>query len=492
MCIENKSALALGEKIRSGETTVSAVVSAVLDAIEAKDDQLNAFITVTEREALLARAAQVQAGIESGALSSPLAGVPIGIKDNICTKGQLTTCASKMLYNFIPPYSATVAERLEEAGMIVVGKLNMDEFAMGSTSETSFYGPVKNPWDLGRSPGGSSGGSAAAVAGGLLCAALGSDTGGSIRQPASHCGVVGFKPTYGLVSRHGAVAFASSLDQIGPVTRDVLDCAALLDVIKGKDPLDATSLDLPETRTSSLEQLNGDIRGKRLALPKECFGDGVAADVKARVLEAVETLRGLGAEIEYIDMPFLDYVIPTYSALTTAEASSNLARFDGVKYGFRAEGAGSVETLYRLTRSEGFGFGVKKRILLGTLVLSSGYYETHYKKAQQVRALIKEKLDMIFGEYDAIICPNAPDTAPLLGEVLDHRKSYLADIFVAAANLAGLPALSLPCGLDAKGLPVGAQIIGQRMADDLVLNLGFAFQQATDHHKRFAGEGAAL
>ena len=486
----NGTALEAGRQIRAGETTVSETVLSVLDAIEAQDETLNAFITVAEREALLARAAEVQAGIESGALTSPLAGVPIGIKDNICTKGLRTTCASKMLSNFVPPYSARAVERLERAGMIVVGKLNLDEFAMGSTSETSFFGPVKNPWDVRRVPGGSSGGSAAAVAAGEVFAALGSDTGGSIRQPASHCGVTGFKPTYGVVSRYGGVAYASSLDQIGPVGRDVADCAALMDVIKGKDPLDGTSLDLP--KTSYLEGLDSDLKGKRIGLPRECFGDGVDADVKARVLEAAETFRGLGAEIEEVDLPVLDYVIPAYYVIATAEASSNLARFDGVKYGFRAEGTHGIESLYRKTRGEGFGSEVIKRILLGTFVLSSGHYDAYYKKALQVKAVIKQQFDDLFQTYDAILCPNAPYTAPLIGEEPDDLKRYLSDVFTASVNLAGLPALSLPCGLDSKGMPVGVQIIGQRLSDNMVLNLGHAFQCATDHHKQVPGKGEDL
>jgi len=484
------TALEAGKQIRAGEATVTETVSAVLDAIAAGDSRINAFITVAERETLLERAAEVQAGIDGGALTSPLAGVPIGIKDNICTKDLRTTCASKMLADFVPPYSATAVERLEQAGMIVVGKLNLDEFAMGSTSETSFFGPVKNPWDTHRVPGGSSGGSAAAIAAGEVFAALGSDTGGSIRQPASHCGVTGFKPTYGVVSRYGGIAYASSLDQIGPMGRDVADCAAIMDIIKGKDPLDGTSLDLPET--SCLAGLDGDIRGKRIGLPRECFAEDVDADVKQRVLAAAETLRGLGAEVEEVDLPFLNDGIATYYVVAMAEASSNLARFDGVKYGFRAEGAHNIESLYRKTRGEGFGPGVIKRILLGTYVLSSGQYDRYYKKALQVKAVIKQRFDALFRDYDAILCPNTPYTAPLLGEEMDDLKRYLSDVFTASANLAGLPALSLPCGLDSKGMPVGAQIIGQRLSDNMVLHLGHAFQCATDHHKQTPGEGEAV
>jgi len=395
-----------------------------------------------------------------------------------------------MLANFVPPYSATAVERLEEAGMIVIGKCNLDEFALGVSSETSFFGPVRNPWDTARTPGGSSGGPAAAVAAGEVLCALGSDTGGSVRQPASHSGLVGFKPTYGTVSRFGLVAYASSMDQVGPLTRDVTDAAAMMDLLKGKDPRDATSLDL--SGQSYLASLDGDVRGKRIALPQECFGDNVDADVKARVKEAAETLRGKGAEIFDINMPFLDYVIPTYAVLANAEGSSNLARFDGIRYGHRAEGARTVEDIYRLSRGEGFGQGVIQRILLGTFALSSGQYDAYYKKAMQVRALIVRQFDEIFGQYDAILCPVAMSTAPLIGEAMDHHKRFLSDIFTAGANLAGLPALSVPAGFDAKGLPVGAQIIGPRFADAAVLNLGFAFQQATDYHRQTPGEGAAV
>jgi len=488
MRIANLTALEAGKRIKTGEMSVAEAVSSTLDAIETQDSELNAFITVPDREALLARAEKVQKDIEKGVLTSPLAGVPIGIKDNICTRGLLTTCASRMLYNFTPPYTATAVDRLEKAGMIVAGKTNMDEFAMGSTSETSFFGPVKNPWDVNRVPGGSSGGSAAAVAAGEIFASLGSDTGGSIRQPASHCGVTGFKPTYGTVSRHGLVAYASSMDQIGPIAQDVADCAAIMDLIKGKDPLNATSLDLPGT--NYLAGLIGEIRGKRIGLPQACLGDNVDADVKREIGKAAETFQRLGAEIEPISFPFLSYMIPAYYALAWAEASSNLARFDGVKYGYRAQGAGTLETLYRNTRGEGFGSEVIKRVLLGTFVLSSGHYDTYYKKAMQVRALIKQQFDDIFEKYDAILCPTTPYTAPLLGEsASDPSKSYLSHIFTASVNLAGLPALSLPCGFDDKGMPVGAQLIGTRLADGAVLNLGFAFQSVTDYHKRLPGEG---
>ncbi|MCL2569446.1 MAG: Asp-tRNA(Asn)/Glu-tRNA(Gln) amidotransferase subunit GatA [Oscillospiraceae bacterium] len=490
MQITNLTALEVGAEIRAGKRSVREAVLAALDAIGATDGQINAFITVQNREALLARADEVQAQINSGILASPLAGVPIGIKDNICTKGLRTTAASKMLANFVPPYSATVVERLEQAGMIVIGKLNLDEFAMGTTSESSFFGPVKNPWDLSRVPGGSSGGSAAAVAAGEVYATLGTDTGGSIRLPASYCGVVGFKPTYGAVSRYGAIACASSMDQVGPLTKDVADAAAMMDVLKGKDSRDALSLDLPDT--SYLTALSGDIRGKRIALLNESFGASVDADVQARMRAAAETFRGLGAEVTEIDFPLFDYVMPTYAVLANAEASSNLARYDGMRYGHRAEGARNIEEVYRLSRGEGFGPGVVRRILLGTYVLSAGQYDSYYKKALQVKALIAQQLDAIFAEYDAILCPCASATAPQIGETLDPQKRFLADVFLAAANLAGLPALAFPAGFDAAGMPIGAQIIGRRLTDAEVLNFGFAFQSVTDCHKRTPGEGAGV
>lgn len=483
------TALGIGAKIKSGDLTVADAVTSALAAIDAKNKPINAVLTVEERQSLLATAADVQAKIETGKLTSPLAGVPLGIKDNICTKNLRTTCASKMLDQFISPYDATVIERLRDAGVIPIAKLNLDEFAIGSTSETSFYGAVHNPWDLERVAGGSSSGSAAAVAAGLVCASLGSDTGGSIRQPASHCGVTGFKPTYGVVSRYGAVAYVSSMDQIGPITRDVADAAAILDIISGKDPLDGMSLELPPPRFS--KQLNNDIAGKRIALPRESFGDNVDAAVQDSIRQTAEIFRAQGAVVEEIDLPFLEMLIPAYYIIATAEASSNLSKFDGVKYGHRAAGATNIEELYRKTRNEGFGNETIKRILLGTFVLSSGYYDAYYKKALQVKARIVQHFNDIFANFDAILSPVAPTTAPHLGESLaDSVKLYLADVFTASANLVGLPALSVPCGFDKKGLPIGAQIIGAHLADGLVLNLGHAFQTVTNFHKQMPKGGA--
>lgn len=485
MDILSMTALEIGAAIRNKEISSVDAVSAVLDAIEKTDGSINAYITVN-REQALARAAEVQADIDAGKLTGPLAGVPFAIKDNICTKGVKTSCASKILGDFTPVYNATVIEKLEAAGAVVVGKLNMDEFAMGSTTETSYYGPTKNPWDLNKVPGGSSGGAAAAVASKEAVVALGSDTGGSIRQPASYCGVTGFKPTYGTVSRFGLIAYASSLDQIGPVARDVADCAAAMDAICGLDSNDGTSLDIGKTKY--LENLSADVTGMKIGLPKECFEtQGLDLEVAEKVKSVAETLREKGAIVEEISLPFIDYVIPTYYIIAAAEASSNLSRFDGVKYGFRAENYDGLTDLYNATRSEGFGDEVKKRILLGTFVLSSGYYDAYYRKALKVKAVIKQKFDEVFAKYDIIICPVAPSTAPELGKSLsDPLKMYLSDIFTVSANIAGLPGLSVPCGFDKSGMPIGAQIIGPALGEQKVLNAGYAYQSVTDFHKKFS------
>lgn len=484
MNISEMTALELGSKIKSGEIKCIDAVNAVFDAITDKDEKLNAYITLN-RENALQRAEEVQKLIDGGVLTSPLAGVPFAIKDNICTKGLKTTCASKILGDFAPPYNATVIEKLEKAGAIVIGKLNMDEFAMGSTTETSHYGPTKNPWDTNKVPGGSSGGSASSVAGGEAVIALGSDTGGSIRQPASYCGITGFKPTYGTVSRYGLIAYASSLDQIGPVAKDVADCAAVMDIISGKDDNDGTSLDTeyPEY----LKSLNGDVKGMKIALPNQCFNDSLDVDVKNSVLAFADKLKELGAEVEYIDLPFIDYAIPAYYIIATAEASSNLSRFDGVKYGFRADDYEGVVDMYNATRSQGFGDEVKKRILLGTFVLSSGYYDAYYRKALKVKSIIKQKFDEVFASYDAILTPTAPTTAPVLGKSLsDPLKMYLSDIYTVSVNIAGLPGLSVPCGFDGDGMPIGTQIIGPALGDVKVLNIGHAYQKHTNFHKKYA------
>ena len=480
MELRELTALELGAAIKKGEISTVEAAQAALDAVSARNGELNAFITITG-ERTLNRAKELQAGAKS--TQSPLYGVPMAIKDNICTKGVKTSCASKILGDFAPPYDATVVDRLAQAGAVSLGKLNMDEFAMGSTSETSFYGPVKNPWDLDRVPGGSSGGAAAAVAAGLGWYAIGSDTGGSIRQPASYCGVTGMKPTYGTVSRYGLIAYASSLDQIGPLCRDAADCAAILDALQGKDPRDGTSLD--GQYGNLLNGLTGDVRGLKIGLPVECYGDGLDSEVRTSLLAAADVLKTRGAEVVELTFPVMEYVVPAYYIIAAAEASSNLSRFDGVKYGWRAEGYEGLADLYRKTRTQGFGTEVKRRILLGTFVLSSGYYDAYYKKALQVKAVIKDAFDKAFEQCGLLLTPVAPTTAPRLGESLsDPLQMYLGDIYTVSVNLAGLPALSMPCGFDGKGLPIGAQLIGPHFGEGRLLNAAHAFQLDTDYHKR--------
>ena len=480
MDLTKLTALELGAAIKRGEVSVREATQAALDAVSARNGALNAFITVTGERAL-DRAEQLQAGVKDA--ESPLYGVPMAVKDNICTKGVKTSCASKILGDFEPPYDATVVERLAGAGAVSLGKLNMDEFAMGSTSETSFYGPVKNPWDLERVPGGSSGGAAAAVAAGLGWYAIGSDTGGSIRQPASYCGVTGMKPTYGTVSRYGLIAYASSLDQIGPLGRDAVDCAAILDVLQGKDPRDGTSLD--GRYGALLSSLTGDVRGLKIGLPVDCYGDGLDREVRSAVLAVADVLKARGAEVVELSFPVMEYVVPTYYIIAAAEASSNLSRFDGVKYGWRAEEYEGLADLYRKTRTQGFGSEVKRRILLGTFVLSSGYYDAYYKKALQVKAVIKDAFDRAFQQCDMLLTPVAPTTAPKLGESLsDPLQMYLSDVYTVSVNLAGLPGLSMPCGFDGKGLPIGVQLIGPHFGEGRLLNAAHAFQLDTDYHKR--------
>ena len=479
MELHTLTALELGEKLRSGEVTRQEAVEAALSRIRAAQGANNAFITVTDPPAPAAEGAV-----------SPLAGVPMAYKDNICTKGVRTTCASRILGDFTPCYDATVAERLTAAGAVSLGKLNMDEFAMGSTSETSCFGAVKNPWDLTRAPGGSSGGAAAAVAAGEVWYAIGSDTGGSIRQPAAYCGVTGMKPTYGTVSRYGLIAYASSLDQMGPIARSAADCAAVLDIMMGKDVRDATSLDTPAG--GLLASLTGDLRGKRIGLPVDCFGEGLDPEVRAAVLAAAEVLKARGATVEEFALPVMEYVVPAYYIIACAEASSNLSRFDGGKYGWRAQDYGDLGELYAKTRTQGFGTEVKRRILLGTFVLSSGYYDAYYKKALQTKAVIKAAFDGAFTKYDLLLTPVAPTTAPKLGESLsDPLKMYLSDIYTVSVNLAGLPGLSMPCGFDQKGLPIGAQLIGPALGDAAVLNAAYGYQLDTDYHRQIPKGGDA-
>ncbi len=479
------TALQLGAAIRRGEVSPTEAVKAALERIEETAGD-NAFTEITAERAL-ERAAWAEKELAAGRLAGPLAGVPMALKDNICTRGVSTTCASRILAGFRPPYDATLVERLEGAGAVSLGKLNMDEFAMGSTSETSFLGPVRNPWDRKRVPGGSSGGAAAAVAARSSWYAIGSDTGGSIRQPAAFCGVTGIKPTYGTVSRYGLIAYASSLDQMGPLARDAADCAAVLDLVMGRDPRDGTSLDVPAG--GLLAALTGDVRGLRIGLPRECFGEGLDSAVRACVLAAADVLRDRGAELVPLSFPMMEYVIPTYYIIACAEASSNLSRFDGVKYGWRAEGYGDLRELYQQTRTEGFGPEVRWRILLGTFVLSSGYYDAYYLKALRAKGMIKRAFDEAFCQCDVMLTPTAPAAAPRLGESLsDPLRMYLSDIDTVPVNLAGLPGLSMPCGFDETGLPVGAQLIGPPLGEKKVLNAAHAFQMETDWHTRAPAE----
>lgn len=478
MELSHMTSLEIGAKIRAREVSVQEVVKDSLNIIEKKDKEYNCFITVCAEDALK-RAEEVQKGIDDGSLTSPLAGVPVGIKDNMCTEGVLTTCASKMLSNFKPTYTATAVKKLENAGAIVLGKLNMDEFAMGSTGETSYFGAVKNPVDVERAPGGSSAGSAAAVAANEAYYTLGSDTGGSIRQPAAFCGVTGLKPTYGAVSRYGLIAYASSLDQIGPIGKDVADVAEVFSTIMGYDPKDSTSVN-QEAKTFKLTE---NVRGLKIGIPSEYFAEGLDEDTKKAVLAFGDTLKGMGAEVSEFSMPSSAYAIPAYYIAACAEASSNLSRFDGIKYGYSSENYVGLVDLYYKSRSEGFGEEVKRRILIGAFVLSSGYYDAYYKKALQVKAVIKKEFDSAFESFDLILSPTAPTTALKLGHSLsDPLKMYLGDIYTVSVNLAGLPSLVVPCGFDRNGLPIGAQLIGKAFDEQTLLNAGYAFQQSSDFH----------
>lgn len=458
MSLMSLTAVELGRKIKEKEVTVEEAVTAALDAIEKREAEVHSFVTV-DREGALKRAKEVQAKIDAGELTGPLAGVPVAIKDNMCTKGLLTTCSSKILYNFVPTYTAEAILNLEKAGAVILGKTNMDEFAMGSTTETSAYGVTKNPWNTGHVPGGSSGGSCAAVAAEECSYALGSDTGGSIRQPSSFCGVTGIKPTYGTVSRYGLIAYGSSLDQIGPIAKDVTDCATILEVIASHDVKDSTSVQREDYDFTSA--LVDDVRGMKIGIPRDYFGDGLDPEVKVAVLGAAKKLEENGAIVEEFDLSLVEYAIPAYYVIACAEASSNLARFDGVKYGYRTEQYDGLHNMYKKTRSEGFGAEAKRRIMLGSFVLSSGYYDAYYLKALRTKALIKQAFDKAFEKYDVILGPAAPTTAPKLGASLsDPLKMYLGDIYTISVNLAGLPGITLPCGTDQSGLPIGLQLIG--------------------------------
>ena len=466
------TAVELAGQIKSGKTTAVEAMEAVIANIDSKEGELNCYVTF-DREAALSAAKEAQKKIEAGELTGPLAGVPIAIKDNMCTEGVLTTCSSKILGNFIPQFSSEAVKRIEEAGAVVIGKTNMDEFAMGSTTETSAYGPTKNPWNTEHVPGGSSGGSAAAVAANECFCALGSDTGGSIRQPASYCGVVGMKPTYGTVSRYGLIAYGSSLDQIGSLCKDVTDCATIMEVIASHDKKDSTSVERKDTDFTSA--LVDDVAGMRIGIPRDYFGEGLDPQVKEAVLSAAEVLKSKGAIVEEFDLSLVEYAIPTYYTIAAAEASSNLERFDGVKYGFRAKDYDGLHSMYKKTRSEGFGPEVKRRIMLGSFVLSSGYYDAYYLKALRVKAMIKKAFDEAFAKYDVILGPVAPTTAPKLGSSLaDPIKMYLGDIYTISVNLAGLPGISVPCGKDDNGLPIGVQLIGDCFNEKTLIQTAYA------------------
>ncbi|MEY8480484.1 Asp-tRNA(Asn)/Glu-tRNA(Gln) amidotransferase subunit GatA [Lachnospiraceae bacterium 48-21] len=476
MDITSMTAVELGKKIKARELSVTDAVNACLAQIDKAEPDVHSFVTI-DREGALLRAEEVQKQIDEGMLESPLAGVPVAIKDNLCTKGMKTTCSSKILEDFKPTFTAEAVCNLEKAGAVIIGKTNMDEFAMGSTTETSYFGVTRNPWNLEYVPGGSSGGSCAAVAACESPYALGSDTGGSIRQPSSFCGVVGLKPTYGTVSRYGLIAYGSSLDQIGPIAKDVTDCAAILEVIASYDSKDSTSIDRSRYVGFTAALVN-DVTGMRIGIPKDYFGDGLDNEVREKILEAVKILESRGAIVEEFDLSLVKYAIPAYYVIASAEASSNLSRFDGVKYGYRTKEYEGLHNMYKKTRNEGFGAEVKRRIMLGSFVLSSGYYDAYYLKALKTKALIKEAFDRAFARFDVIIAPAAPTTALKLGHSLsDPLKMYLGDIYTVSVNLAGLPGISVPVGLDSKGLPVGMQILGNCFEENKIIRAAYTLEQ---------------
>lgn len=478
MEIQKLTAVSLGKKIKEKEISVREALDAVFAQIDQTEDRYHAYVTL-DKDGAYKQADAVQKKIDKGELTGALAGVPVAIKDNMCTKGLLTTCSSKILENYIPTYTASAVQNLTDAGCVIIGKTNMDEFAMGSTTETSYYGVTRNPHNPDHVPGGSSGGSAAAVALNECFFALGSDTGGSIRQPSAFCGITGMKPTYGTVSRYGLIAYGSSLDQIGPMTKNVTDCAAVLETIASYDKKDSTSMKREEYDFTSA--LVRDVKGLRIGLPKDYFGEGLDSEVKAAIFKAAETFKRMGAIVEEFDLGLVQYAIPAYYIIASAEASSNLERFDGVKYGYRTKEYGDLHSMYKKTRSEGFGSEVKRRIMLGSFVLSSGYYDAYYLKALKTKALIKQEFDKAFEKYDIILAPAAPTTAPLLGSSLqDPIKMYLSDIYTISANLAGIPGLSIPCGKDNKGLPIGMQLLGGCFQEKTLLRAGFAYEKARE------------
>lgn len=474
--LEDMTAVELAGAIRAGTVTAVDAVQGVLHSIEEKEDLLHCYVTL-DAEAALRQAEQVQRRIEAGELTGALAGVPIAVKDNLCTKGMRTTCSSKILGGYIPPFSAEAVLNLQRAGAVILGKTNMDEFGMGSTTETSAWGVTRNPWNTEYAPGGSSGGSAASVAAGESFLAIGTDTGGSVRQPASHCGVVGMKPTYGTVSRYGLIAYGSSLDQIGALTKDVTDCAAALEVLASHDAKDATSLDRRDT--DFMTALQGHVKGMRIGIPEEYLGDGTDQEVREAILTAAAELEKQGALVSRFHLQMTEYAVPAYYTIASAEAGSNLERYDGIKYGYRAQEYDGLDHLYRKTRAEGFGEEVKRRIMLGSFVLSAGHYDAYYLKALRVKTLIQKAFEKAFEEYDVILGPTAPSTAPRLGESLqDPMKMYLSDLYTVAANLAGLPAISVPCGMDRQGLPIGMQLTGAPFMEKKLIQTAYAYEQA--------------
>lgn len=482
MDILSLSAVELAAKIKEKEVTVKEAVEVVFARIEEKEKALNCYVTL-DKEGALKQAEEVQKKIDDGKLAGALAGVPVAIKDNMCTEGMLTTCSSKILGNFVPTFSSEAVLNLKKAGAVIIGKTNMDEFAMGSTTETSAFGETKNPWNEKHVPGGSSGGSAAAVAADECFFALGSDTGGSIRQPASFCGVVGMKPTYGTVSRYGLIAYGSSLDQIGPLTKNVEDCATVMEVIASHDVKDSTSVKREDTDFTSA--LIEDVKGMKIGIPRDYFGEGLDSEVKEAVLAAAKALEEKGAVVEEFDLSLVEYAIPAYYTIASAEASSNLERFDGVKYGYRTEDYEGLHNMYKKTRSEGFGAEVKRRIMLGSFVLSSGYYDAYYLKALRTKALIKKAFDEAFAKYDVILGPVAPTTAPELGKSLsDPLKMYLGDIYTISVNLAGLPGISVPCGVDKKGLPIGLQLIGDCFQEKKLIQTAYTYEKIRGEFKK--------
>ena len=486
MSITDLAVHELKEKLANKELTVTDITKAYVDRINEKEPEVKAFVNTLTEEAL-AKSKEIEEKINKGEITSNYAGIPIGIKDNMCTKGVKTTCSSKMLENFVAPYDATAVEKLNEENLINLGKLNMDEFAMGASTEYSAFKKTANPWNLNKVPGGSSGGSAAAVAAGLVPWALGSDTGGSIRQPASFCGVVGLKPTYGLVSRYGLVAFASSLDQIGPITKDVEDAAILLNMIAGHDEKDTTSIKIE--KKDYTKALKNDVKGLRIGIPKEYYGEGINSEVKEALEKAIEEYKAMGATVEEFSLPIAEYALATYYIIACAEASSNLGRFDGIRYGYRTENFENLRDIFINSRTEGFGAEVKRRIILGTYVLSSGYYDAYYKKAQQVRTLVKNEFEKAFEKYDVLITPTSPTVAFNIGQRSNNPlEMYLADICTVSVNIAGLPGISIPCGVNSEGMPIGMQIIGKHFDEETILNAAYTYEQHTNFRDKYKPE----